>query len=392
MLQNLFIFSNIELALAGAVTVLFIIQLLYTLITYARPLRTARKMAHQECIPAHREQKPVSVIVYARGDSEDLRRNLPSILEQDYPEFEVIVVNDGSDVDSEDVLKLLSNDYKHLYYTYVPIDTQYLSHKKLALTMGIKAAKHEILLFTEIDCRPFSSKWIETMTTGYTPETAIRLGFCAYPHNTGFIHKLIAYDNLINGLQYISSALAGHPFTGNGRNLSYRRELFFEQKGYSKSLNLHAGSDDLFINDVANHANTQAEFCPDSIIEKGEIEDFSIWRELKVSRAVTQHYFKGKRLAFFRFEASSFVLFQLAALISIVIGILGNWLLAVLGGLLFIVRYILKAVILRKSALLLRQQPQSIWLPVLESMLPLYNLYFLSYRTFKGKNNYTSKI
>lgn len=392
MLQNLFIFSNIELVLAATVTVLFIIQILYFLITYARPFRTATKAAHQEYITPNKEHKPVSVIVYARGDADDLRRNLPPILNQDYPEFEVIVVNDGSDADCEDVLKLFSNEYKHLYYTYVPVDTQYLSHKKLALTMGIKAAKHEILLFTEIDSQPLTPKWIETMTTRYTPQTAICLGFCTYPHSKGFLHKLIAYDNLINGLQYLSSALAGHPFTGNGRNLSYRRELFFAQKGYSKSLNLHAGSDDLFINNVANQTNTQVEFCPDSIIEMGEMEDFSIWREIKVSRAVTQHYFKGNRVAFFRFETGSFLLFQLAALASIVIGVLGNWLVAVFGGLLFISRYALKAVVLRKSALLLRQQPQSMWLPILESILPFYNLYFLFYRTFKGKNNYTSKI
>lgn len=392
MLQNLFLFSELELILAGSAIILFIIQILYLLITYARPLRMAKKVAREESMTTLNEQKPVSVIVYARGDADDLRNNLPAILTQDYPEFEVIVVNDGSDADSEDVLKLFSNEYKHLYYTYVPVDTQYLSHKKLALTMGIKAAKHETLLFTEINCRPFSPKWISTMAACYTPETAIRLGFCAYPYTDSFRHNLIAYDNLLSGLQYLSSALGKHPYSGNGRNLSYRRELFFEQKGYSKSLNLHAGADDLFINDIATATNTQVEFRPESLMEMEKITDHSIWREIKIARAVTQQYFKGNRIAFFRFETYSLFLFQLVALASIVTGVFGNCLIAVLGGILFITRYIIKITVLRKSALLLRQQSQSFWLPVLELLLPLYNLYFLSCRTFKDKNIYTSKI
>ena len=152
-----------------------------------------------------KETQPVSVIVYAHGEPEDLRNNLPVLLNQDYPDYEVIVVNDGSDADSEDILKLFSNEYKSLYYTYVPVDTQYLSHKKLALTMGIKAARHDILLFTEADCRPISPKWIKAMVDSYNTETDIVLGFCAYRHTKGFLHKLIAYYNLTNGLQMISS-------------------------------------------------------------------------------------------------------------------------------------------------------------------------------------------
>ena len=237
MSENLLTFSDLELLLIGITGVLFIIQILYYLITYSRPLRAATAKS-TERVTADKDAQPVSVIVYAHGEPEDLRNNLPILLNQDYPDYEIIVVNDGSDANSEDVLKLFSNEYKNLYYTYVPVDTQYLSHKKLALTMGIKAARHDILLFTEADCRPIGPKWIKAMAGSYNPETDIILGFCAYRHTKGFLHKLIAYDNLTNGLQMISSALSHHPFTGNGRNLSYRKKLFFAHKGYSRSLNL----------------------------------------------------------------------------------------------------------------------------------------------------------
>lgn len=392
MSEKLFTFSTLELFLAGITVVLFIIQILYHLVTYARPLRAAKKADREERVTTDREAVPVSVIVYAHGEPENLRKNLPALLTQDYPDYEVIVVNDGSDADSEDILKLFSNEYKHLYYTYVPVDTHYLSHKKLALTMGIKAARHDILLFTEADCRPLGNKWIKTMESAYNRETEIVLGFCAYRHTEGLLHKLIAYDNLKGGLQMLSSALARHPFTGNGRNLSYRKELFFAHKGYSKSLNLHAGADDLFINEAATDANTMVQYKADSITEMEKIEDIGIWKEMKVSRAATQRYYKGTSLAFYRMENYSSLLFIAATIATFVTGIFGNWLLSVLASLLLLLRFTTKAVVLRKAALLLQQKPLTTWMPILEIVQPAYNIYVHIYRLFKGKRDFTSKI
>lgn len=381
--------STPELYLAGITVILFMIQLLYLLIVYARPLRAAK---HARCESAENAAKPVSVIVYARGEAEDLRRNLPHILNQEYPDFEVIVVNDGSDAESEDVLKLFSNEYKHLYYTYVPTDTQYLSHKKLALTMGIKAAKHDILLFTEANCRPHSNKWITSMTGTYTKSTDIILGYCSYGNYPGFFQKLVAYDNLINGLRYIASALSRSPYSGNGQNLSYRKEVFFAHKGYSKSLNLHAGADDLFINETSNPVNTQVVYSPNSLMEADQTEDFLTYKLMKVSRAATEQYYRGSSLLFYRTETCSFLLFLAASLIAIVVGLLGNWLLSALAGFLWVLRFAIRAVILRKSAILLQQKPLTGWLCILELVQPAFNFYIRIYRIFRGKKDYTSKI
>lgn len=387
MSENLLVFSGFELFLAGMTVGLFIIQLFYYLVTFTRPLRAAKRT---EKTATGRDVKPVSVIVYAHGEPEDLRRNLPALLTQDYPDYEVIVVNDGSDADSEDVLKLFSNEYKNLYYTYVPVDTQYLSHKKLALTMGIKAARHDILLFTEADCRPLGPKWIEAMADPYNPETDIILGFCAYRHTKGFLHKLIAYDNLTDGLQMISSALSHHPFTGNGRNLSYRKKLFFAHKGYSKSLNLHAGADDLFINEVSNPTNTQVQLSSDSIIEMNKIEGSGIWREMKASRAATKRFYKGCSLAFYRMETVSYLLFGIAAIATFIFGLSGNWLLSILAGSLLLLRFTAKALVYKKSALLLQQKPLTAWLPLLEIAQPAYDIYVRIYRVFNGKKDFTN--
>lgn len=392
MSENLLTFSTLELFLTGITGVLFIIQILYYLVTYARPLRAAKKAERAERVTADKDVKPVSVIVYAHGEPEDLRNHLPVLLNQDYPDYEVIVVNDGSDTESEDILKLFSNEYKNLYYTYVPVDTQYLSHKKLALTMGIKAARHDLLLFTEASCRPLSAKWIHAMTTSYNPETEIILGFCAYRHTKGFLHKLIAYDNLKSGLQMIASALSHHPYTGNGRNLSYRKQLFFAHKGYSKSLNLHAGADDLFINEVATSTNTQVQYSPDSITETNKVEDFAAWKEMKVSRAATKRFYKGSSVAFYRMESTSYLLFIIAAIATFAVGLLGNWLLAIWAGLLLLLRFIVKAIVFRKSALFLQQPPLTAWLPLLETIQPAYDAYIRIYRLFRGNKDFTTKI
>jgi glycosyltransferase involved in cell wall biosynthesis len=346
-MENLFVFSQLETILLAAAGVLFLIQMLYWAATYARPLRRLKNIRPGE--PDRRQ--PVSVVVYARNESENLRKNLPTLLTQDYPEYEIIVVNDGSTDESDDVLKTLEQEYKHLYHTYIPEDVKYLSRKKLALTVGIKAAKHKILLFTEANCEPLSPHWIASIAGAYRPGTEIVLGFCAYRcESRGLSHQLIAYDNLLDGLQYLSSALKRHPYTGNGRNLSYRRELFFEHRGYRKSLGLHAGDDDLFINESANRENTKVVYTPDSITQMSKIEHFRVWREIKVSRAATQRFYRGGVLTYYRMEGASFFLFLAAVLAAIAAGISGNLMTVAIAALLLLTRFATKAVILHKSA------------------------------------------
>lgn len=389
MIQKLFIFTPFEWYIITCSLISFIALILYYSILYARPLRQARKDAIH---PDTTNLPSVSVIVYSDGNSDVLREHLPAILTQDYPNYEVIVVNDGSDPETEDILKLFSHEHKHLYYTFVPTDTQYLSHKKLALTMGIKAAKHETLLFTEANCKPLTKNWIRSMANAYTPETDIILGYCRYPENSGLMHKLVSYDLLTNGLRYLSSALAHHPFTGDGKNLSYKRHLFFEQKGYSKSLNLHAGADDLFINSIATKQNTKALFTPDSLTESDKLEDWSYYKEIKVARAATRPYYKGGRLNILRPESFFFFLFSVSSIALIITGLTNNWFLILMSIFLGLIRLCIKTEILRRSAILLEQKPLTGWIWILEWTLPAYNLYIWGYRLFKGKNDYTARI
>lgn len=391
MTEQLLVFNKVEIYLGITTAILFIIQLLYNLACYARPFRT-RKKKLQQGSNTNEPQPPVSIIVYAKNESENLRRFLPTLLEQQYPVYEVIVVNDGSTDESDEVLNTIEGKYKHLYHTYIPEDVKYLSRKKLSLTVGIKAAKYDILLFTEANCRPLSNLWVAKMARNFTPGTDIVLGFGAYEKEKGFFNKLVAYDNMINGLQYLSAALCKKTYMGCGKNLAYRKELFFQHKGYYKSLNLHAGDDDLFINQIANKKNTKVELSPESITTMAPYQYFKVWKEMKVSRAATMRYYKGGTLTFYRMAAVTRFLLVLSVIALIVAGCIGNLLLIVAGVLLYLLHYLIQAIVFDRSAKLLQQQSLIFWLPLFDLILPVYSLYVRVYRIFRGKNDYTFRL
>jgi glycosyltransferase involved in cell wall biosynthesis len=384
---DIFTITPLHGILLGATLLLAAIQLLFYLVVYMRPYR--RKPADPSDL-SHAELPPVSVIVYAKNESANLANHLPILLRQQYPKYEVIVINDGSTDESDDVLAILEKEHPNLYHTFIPEESKYLSRRKLSLTLGIKAAKNDILFFIEANCRPMSPHWLDSMTRNYTDNLAILLGYCAYPAGKGFLHKLIGYDNLVAGTQYISSALAGHPFSGSGRNLSYRKSYFFESKGFIPSLNLHAGDDDLFVNRAATRANTRVEYSPDSITEMAPVEYFGIWKEMKVSRAATRHHYRGMHAIFYRIESLATLLFLIAVTAAVTLGAVhGNLPLIAGATAMYVAVYVVKAIVWRRLAVMLRQRPFTPWLPLLEISRILFDGYVMIYRAFRGKHDYT---
>lgn len=203
---------------------------------------------------------PVSVIICAKNERENIRRFLPLVLEQQYPDYEVIVVNDGSVDDTEQTIVELQKLYPHLYLTNIPEHTRIISHKKLAITIGAKAAKNEILIFTDADCRPWTPHWISDIVHTYTPDTQYVLGYGGYYRNHTIIGHLTAYDTITSAIQFLGMAAHRHPYMGVGRNMSYRRSTFFDNKGFAGLLHIASGDDDLLINHFATAANTAV--CP----------------------------------------------------------------------------------------------------------------------------------
>ena len=384
-----FTFNTIDTILLAATGVLLIIQLIYYLGLYNR-IHIRNTADRKGEIHFTQELPPLSVIICARNESENLRCFLPAILEQDYPQFEVIVINDGSTDESEEVLTLLEEKYRHLYHSFTPDSARYISRKKLALTLGIKASKHDWMVFTEANCKPASNQWLCLMARNFTPRTQVVLGYSGYEPCKGWLHKRIAFDSLFTSLRYLGFALAGKPYMAIGRNLAYRKELFFSQKGYSTHLNLQRGEDDLFINQVANGENTRVETDSNAIVRMQPVERYKDWKEEKISYLATARYYQGSQRYFLGFETFSRLLFYAAFLTAIVLGVLHfHWIVASIALFAWLLRFTVQAFIINKTATEQKEQRHYYFsLPLFDILQPLQTLKFRLYRVYRGKGDF----
>lgn len=234
------------------------IILIYYTIYYTAILRASWRERHNKVI--YNTEKPkVSVIIITRNLDEELESYLPLILEQSYPDYEVILVNDGSWDNTEEVVRRLCETYPHLYMTSLPKDSRIVSHRKLAITVGAKAAKGDILLLTEPTSRPFSPHWIDSMVRNFTTGVEFVVGNCVMLDNGGLLQHVIAYDTLINTMRSSGFNLMGHPYTATSRNMAYLRSTFFRNNGFAGMLHQEYGDDDLMINCHSNNLNTKIE-------------------------------------------------------------------------------------------------------------------------------------
>ena len=233
----------------------------------------------------------VSVIICAKDESENLARNLPSFLEQNYPTFEVIVVNDQSEDGTKYLLQDLEKKYKNL--KVVTIDDHIISRvgKKFALAMGIKTAQYDYVLLSDADCASVSKNWIKDMSASFS-EKDIVLGISPYKKQKGLLNKLIRFDEFIVMIQYLSFALAKTPYMGVGRNLGYKKSLFFSVKGFASHMHIASGDDDLFVQEVATRNNVAIQIDSDADITSIPKDSYSDWLYQKKRHISTSKYYK----------------------------------------------------------------------------------------------------
>ncbi len=214
--------------------------------------------------------KKLSVIVYAYTDMEETQSYIQRIMAQDYPDFEVIVVNEGSAETLGVLNERIGGTYDNLYITFIPHDAHNLSRRKLAYTVGMKASKGEIVLTTASNCRIPSKRWLSDMMKPFNEDATIDI-VLGYSHvdfqdmrGAGKWYRQM--DATLTACQWIGSAAMGSPYRGDCFNLAYKREIFFSQKGYARTIQLVNGDDDLFLMPVMNGDNTAVAISPDSIL------------------------------------------------------------------------------------------------------------------------------
>jgi len=369
-------FTQITLVEALLLVVFLIalgVQIYMYLYFYTGILRHKKRVDKKQIVTTE-EQPPVSVIICAKNESDNLVTFLPLVLEQDYPNYEVIVVNDGSTDETELLLKDLKARYPQLYYTYMPEQTKIISRKKLALTIGIKAAKHELLLFTDADCRPVSSYWIAETVRQFTPTTEFVLGYGAYLPAKGLLSHMISYDTLFIAMQYMGFAFRGQPYMGIGRNLAYRKETFFRHKGFAGTLHIASGDDDLLVNMAATATNTNITSVAQSVTQSVPKKTFSDWYHQKERHLTTAPMYNSKSKLMVGIEPLSRGLFYLS---FIALCLFLNPLVLVIIGSLFLARYILQLIVVNKTASQLKERSFYSTILIFDIILPLITLFLM---------------
>ncbi|WP_338732930.1 glycosyltransferase [Mangrovimonas cancribranchiae] len=315
----------------------------------------------------HKKAKtiPVSVIICAKNEAENLQNFLPSILEQDYPNFEVILINDSSRDHTLDVMEQFEKQYNNIKIVNVRNIEAFWANKKYALTLGIKAAKNNTLLFTDADCKPVSNKWISDMSSHFSHTKTIVIGYGAYKRIKGsFLNMLIRFETLLTATQYFSYASLGMPYMAVGRNLAYRSETFYDARGFMNHIDINSGDDDLFINEIATGKNTAICVTKTSFTESLPKTTFKDWVLQKRRHISTAHRYKLKhKILLSTFYASQFLFWGLAIALLLTTF---NWPI-VLSLVLF--RFLLLYLILGKTSKKLNEKGLLAILPILELFL-----------------------
>jgi cellulose synthase/poly-beta-1,6-N-acetylglucosamine synthase-like glycosyltransferase len=297
------------------------------------------RLAYRKTKKPSSDLPAISIIIAARNESDNLFENLPKLLTQSYPKpFEVIVVNHQSIDDSKHLLGALQRQFHQLVVVEVEKSKHLLPSKKLPLTLGIKKATYEHLIFTDADCSPASDFWLQHMAEQFTNENQLILGYGPYKETTGFLNKLIRFDTTMIAVHYFSMAINRMPYMGVGRNLGYTKTLFNSVGGFKSHYALASGDDDLFVQEAAKQKNYSLQLDPNSFMYS---DAKTTWETFVLQKA--RHYTTAPRYGFFKKAMLGiYPLTTLLLLLSFVILVLqsGWWLHAVVGfGFIFVLKW-----------------------------------------------------
>jgi len=353
-----------EILLSGFSLVAFL-QLFYYLFYFQR-LAFFKQRSRDKS-----QEHPVSVIICARDEAGNLAANLPGALVQTYHStHEVIVVNHHSQDDTRYLLDEFKKTFKDLHIVNLEYDAIGIPGKKYPLSMGIKEAKYEIVLLTDADCVPASELWIQKMQEGYENGIQIVLGYSPYRIRPGFLNKIIRFETFHSALQYLSFALAGSPYMGVGRNLSYKKELFFRNKGFSNINHLPGGDDDLFINMVATSDNTSIVIDPDAFTLSEPKKTFADWMKQKTRHYTTGKFYKtGHKVLLAVYSISHFLFYPL-----FICALFIQWKFALI---LFGMRFIIQGIVFFMAMKKLNEKDLFAWWLLLDIWMFVYYLIFV---------------
>lgn len=341
-----------------------IVQLIYWVIIFGRfaLYRPAPKP------PKPKAPEPVSVIICAKNEAENLEDHLPYILEQSYDDYEVIVVNDASTDETAKVLDKFQEQYSHLRILTIDKDAErIMKGKKYALSKGIEAAIHELLLLTDADCRPSSELWIAKMQANIDGKIEIGLGYGPFFEKKSFLNKFSRFETLYTAIQYFSAALWGFPYMGVGRNLIYKKSLYLDNQGFKRHAHITSGDDDLFMSEVSFGTNTTMCLDKGCFMHSKSEDRITHYYKIKYRHNSTGMHYKSTHKLFLGGLSMSHFLFYLSFSVSIILHLSIQ-----MAASLYLIRIIAVLFVYVLTAKRLQENHLILWIPIFDFLLLLY--------------------
>jgi len=356
--------SQLQLVVLLALTVFLFSQVVYYFAVFLRPACNKPPQPSEE-------QKPVSVIICARNEQENLQQFLPKVLDQDYPDYEVIVVNDCSADDTIMMLAEMELKYKNLRHTNIELDRKFMHGKKLAITIGLKSAKNEYVVLTDADCYPASRHWLADIMASYSDNTEFVLGYGGYESRKGMLNKLIRFDTLSVAMQYLGLAKIHHPYMGVGRNISYKRATFFGGSGFQSHYHLMSGDDDLFVNEYANKSNTSILTTKTGITRSVPCLNFAEWVKQKKRHLSTWTYYRAGTKFSLGIELFSRLLFYVSLILAVY-----PFGLYIEAGVAYAFRLLVQLLVYKLNMRKFEERGFLFLIPIFDIILPMFHLAF----------------
>ena len=287
-----FFFNRLSFIVLLCFGITFIIQLIYHWCVFSK-LAFYKKKGKTK---SDDQLEPVSVVVCARDAYEYLQDLVPVLLTQDYPDYEIVIVNDCSEDETEEWLKDIERREPKIRPVQLRQHLNFFNGKKFPLSMGIKSAKNGLIVLTDVNCLPTNSQWLRSVVQSYGNNTEVVIGYSPYMNKKGVFNQIMRFDAVQYAMQYLSAALNKHPYMGIGTNLSYRKELFYRNKGFTSHYTTSVGDDDLFISQVAKDKNTEVLIDAENAILTTPPHKFGMWAHIKSSRysTISQYDTKAK--------------------------------------------------------------------------------------------------
>lgn len=309
-----------------------------------------RKVKVDETIVERADLQPVSVIIIADNNSRELDKNLPAYLSQNYPAgYEVIVVVSKNEDNIDDMLKSYSG-HDNLYTTFLPDSSRYMSRRKLAVTLGVKAAKNELILLADAECHPNTDNWIHAMASaGISNNAGMVIGYSNY--DAGIKHFYM-FERMFREFAFMREAANGSPYAMAGNNLLFRKSIFMEGKGYQGNLKYLRGEYEFLVNKYGYSHNVAVATDLDCFLTENVPTKNTFTNKCVFYAETRRHLERGlkHRLSF----NADMLFLHLNVLVAVLCGVFGglaeHWLVLLVSILSLLVPLITRTITARRAA------------------------------------------